>query len=122
MNKKDWDKAPAVELIEKIVTHSAGKDKTDIRFEFEDDKQWSVISMFFDDDDNELSLRSYAEDRFELYFGYYTDDDEFLETTRAVSPDDKKILPDGLKKLMKKVLADEEGMRVPGKLLSKPKA
>jgi hypothetical protein len=55
----------------------------------------------------------------DLHFGYYDDDDEFKEIIQKLTPEEKKILPKGLQKVLGKVLADEQGMRLPGSLLSK---
>ena len=107
------------EMIEKLVTEVISKDTVDIRFEFEGNEQWSVITMHVYEEDKEISLRLHANDRYDLYFGYYNDEDEFFEITQPLSPEEKKIIPRGLQKLMGKVLADEQGMRLPGNFLSK---
>ncbi len=107
------------EMIEKLVTEVINKDAVEIRFEFEDNEQWSVISMHIYEEDKEISLRLHPNDRYELYFGYYDDEDEFFEITQQLTPEEKKIIPKGLQKLMGKVLADEQGMRLPGNFLSK---
>lgn len=112
----------AAELVEKLVRDVVGKDAVEIHFEFEDDNQWSVVSMHIYEEDKEISLRLHADDLYELHFGYYDDEDEFFEIMQALTQEEKEMIPVSLRKLMKKVLADEKGMRVPGKLLSKPNA
>jgi hypothetical protein len=107
------------EMIEKLVTDVISKDAVEIRFDFEDNEQWSVISMHIYEEDKEISLRLHADDRYELYFGYYDEEDEFFEITQPLTPEEKKIIPKGLRKLMEKVLTDEQGMRLPGNFLSK---
>jgi len=107
------------EMIEKLVTEVINKDAVEIRFEFEDNDQWSVISMHIYEEDKEISLRLHASDRYELCFGYYDDDDEFFEITHNLTAEEIKIIPKGLQKLMGKVLDDERGMRLPGNFLSK---
>jgi len=109
----------AGEMIEKLVTDVVSKDAVEVRFDFLDNEQWSVISMHIYEEDKEISLRLFAGDRYELYFGYYDDDDEFFEITQPLTPEEKKIIPKGLRKVMEKVLADEQGMRLPGNFLSK---
>jgi hypothetical protein len=109
----------AGEMIEKLVTDVITKEAVEIRFDFEDNEQWSIISMHIYEEDKEISMRLYTGDRYELYFGYYDDEDEFFEITKTLTPEEKKVIPKALQKLMTKVLTDERGMRIPGHLLSK---
>jgi hypothetical protein len=106
-------------MVEKLVTEVINKEVVEVRFEFEDNEQWSVISMHIYEEDKEISLRLHADDRYELCFGYYDDEDEFFEITKQLTPKEKEIIPKGLQKVMEKVLADEQGMRLPGNFLSK---
>jgi hypothetical protein len=106
------------ELIEKLVTEVISKDTVDIRFEFEDEDQWSVISMHIYEEDKEISLRLHANDRYDLCFGYYDDKDDFFEIIQPLTPEEKNILPKKLQKVMEKVLTGEQGMRIPCNLLS----
>jgi hypothetical protein len=119
MDYEELVKDHAGELVEKLVRDVVSKDAVEIRFEFEDDNQWSVVSMHIYEEDKEISLRLHADDLYELHFGYYDDDDEFFEIMQALTPEEKEIIPVNLRKLMKKVLADEKGMRVSGKLIAK---
>ena len=109
----------AGEMIEKLVTDVVTKEKAEIHFEDGGDDQWSVVRMHIYEEDKEIALRLHANDLYELYFGYYDDKDEFFEITRTLTPEEKDIIPRGLKKIMLKVLADEQGLRVPGNLLTK---
>jgi hypothetical protein len=119
MTYEELVKNHAGEMVERLVTDVITKDAVEIRFEFEDDDQWSIISMHIYEEDKEISLRLHADDRYELHFGYYDDDDEFFEITKPLSAEEIKVIPKGLQKLMGKVLADERGMRLPGNFLSK---
>ncbi len=119
MNYEELIKNHGGELIEKLVTDVVSKDTVEVRFEFADDDQWSIISMHIYEEDKEISLRLHSGDRYELYFGYYDDDDEFFEITQDLTGEEKKIVPPGLRKVMLKVLADERGMRLPGNFLSR---
>ena len=105
-------------MIEKLVTEIGGKKAVDIRFEFEDNEQWAVVSVYMDDD-NELALRLLPGDSYVLYVGYYDEDDELREISKPLSDEEKKLIPKGLQKVMGKVLTDEAGLRVPGGLLLK---
>ena len=119
MTYEELVKNKSGEMIEKLVTEVISKDSAEVRFEFEDNEQWSVITMHIYEEDKEISLRLHANDRYVLYFGYYDDDDEFHEITQPLTPEEKKIIPKGLQKVMAKVLTDEQGMRLPGNFLSK---
>jgi hypothetical protein len=119
MTNEEMVKNHAGELVEKLVTDIVTKQAVEVRFEFEDDDQWSVISMHNYDEDKEISLRLHASDKYELFLGYYDANDEFIELTQLLTPEEKKIIPKGLQKVLTKVLADERGMRLPGNLLSK---
>ena len=119
MNYQDLVKNHAGEIIEKLVTEVVNKDAIEIRFDYEDNEQWSVISMHIYEEDKEISLRLHANDRYDLYFGYYDDEDEFHEIIQSLTPEEKKIIPKGLQKAMEKVRVDEQGMRLPGNFLSK---
>jgi hypothetical protein len=119
MTYEELVKNHAGELVEKLVTEVINKDVVEVRFEFEDEDQWSVISMHIYEEDKEISLRLHANDQFELHFGYYNDDDEFLEITQILTPEEIKVIPKGLQKVMTKVVSDEQGMRLPGNFLSR---
>lgn len=109
--------APA--LIEKLVTDLLTKDPVEIRFDFEDDDQWAIISMHIYEEDKEISVKLHPNSRYALYFGYYDDEDEFFEITKTLTEAEKDVLPKRLQKVMEKVLADEKGMRMPGNFLSR---
>jgi hypothetical protein len=119
MTNEELVKNHTGELTEKVVRELASKDAVEIRFEFEDNDQWSVVSIHIYEEDKEISLRLHSGDRYELYFGYYDDEDEFFELRQLLTAEEKKIIPKGFQKLMEKVLSDEQGMRLPGGLLSK---
>jgi len=119
MTYQELVKNHAGEMIEKLVTEVVNREAAEIRFEFEDNEQWSVITMHIYEEDKEISLRLHAGDRYELFFGYYDDDDEFHEIIQPLTAEEIKIIPKGLQKLMGKVLADEQGMRLPGNFLSR---
>jgi hypothetical protein len=119
MTYEDLVNNHAGEMIEKLVTEVISKEAAEVRFEFEDNEQWSVITMHIYEEDKEISLRLHANDRYELFFGYYDDEDEFHEIIHPLTAEEKKIIPKGLQKVMGKVLDDEQGMRLPGNFLSK---
>jgi hypothetical protein len=119
MTNEELVKNHAGEMLEKLLKEITSQAAVEIRFEFEDNDQWSVTSIHDNEDDKETSLRLHADDRYELYLGYYDDKDEFFEITQSLTSEEKKMIPKGLQKVMGKVLSDEQGMRLPGNLLSK---
>jgi len=119
MTNEELVKNHSSELIEKLVTEVVSKDPVEVRFEFVDNDQWAVISMHNYEEDKEISLRLHSNNRYELYFGYYDDEDEFFEILQPVVPEEIDIIPKRLQKVMSKVLADERGMRLPGNFLSR---
>jgi hypothetical protein len=106
-------------LVEKIVTEVITKDIVEVHFEDEDDEPWAVIKVHIYEEDKEMALRLLTEGRWVLQFGYYDDDDEFIELLQPLTQTEVDLVPKKLQKVMVKVLASEEGMRLPGNFLSK---
>lgn len=107
------------DMIERLVKFVLGNDPIEIRFDCVDEDQWSLITMHQYEEDKELSLRLHLNDHYDLYFGYYDDEDEFFEIVQPLTDEEKKIIPEVLKKLMKRVLDDEKDMRIAGKFITK---
>ena len=106
-------------LVEKIVTEVVTKDIVEVHFELQDDGQWSVIKVHVYEEDKEMALRLLEAGRWVLQFGYYDDDDEFIELLQPLTQQEIDLIPKGLQKVMLKVLASEEGLRLPGNFLSR---
>ena len=106
------------QLLEMIIGEITTKDMIEIRFEFEENLQWSVVSIFRENDD-EISLRYHNGNKYFLYAGFYDENDEFHEKVKPLSEEQLATIPPTLTKLMVKVLDDEQGMRIPGNLLLK---
>jgi len=119
INYKELVKNQSGNLIEKLVTHVIEKDPVEVLFNYLDKDQWAIISMHNYEEDLEISLRLHFNDFYDLYVGYYDDDDEFFEIIHPLTEEEKDILPNALKKIMAKVLIDERGMRLSGKFLSR---
>lgn len=119
MTNEKLIKDHAIELLGNLFKDIAAKKQVEIRFEFEENSQWSVVSMHEYDEDREISLRLMANDIYLLYLGYYDDKDEYFEILQELTDEEKAAIPNHLKKVMGKVLADEQGLRVPGNLLLK---
>jgi len=119
MTYEDLVKNHSPELIERLVTWVVNEDPVEIHFDFLGNDQWAIVSMHIYEEDQQISIRLHSDDRYDLYFGYYDDDDEFFEIIHTLTEEEKKILPDSLQKLMKSVLDKEEGLRIPGNFLSR---
>ena len=106
-------------LVEKLVTEVVNKDTIDVHFEVEDDDQWAVIKVHIYEEDKEMAIRLLSEGRWILQFGYYDDEDEFIELLQPLTQQETDLIPMRLQKVMFKVLAGEEGLRLPGNFLSR---
>jgi hypothetical protein len=119
MTYEELVKKHAGSLVEKIVTEVMSKDTFDVFFEDEDDEQWAVIKVHIYEEDKEMALRLLSDNRWILQFGYYDDEDEFIELLQSLTQPEIDLIPKGLQKVMLKVVASEEGLRVPGNFLSR---
>ena len=119
MTFEELIKNHSADVIEKLITEILTKDFVEIHFDFLEEDQWSIITTHQYEDDREISVRLHLNDYYDLYFGYYNDEDEFIEIVHPLTEEEKKILPVRLKKVMKKVLDDEQGMRIPNNFLSR---
>ena len=119
MTFEELIKNHSAEVIEKLITEILTKDPIEIRFDVLEADQWSIITTHQYEEDKEISVRLHLNDYYDLYFGYYNDEDEFIEIVHPLTEEEKKILPVRLKKVMKKVLDDEQGMRIPNNFLSR---
>jgi len=117
MSMETFVKEQFNELVADLLKGVTGKAPVEIRFEDDDDDGWSVITLYDYKGDKELSVRLHANDVYELHLGYYDDEDEFIEIAGQLGAEQKATLPEKLKKVMKKVLEDEKGIRLPGSLL-----
>lgn len=106
-------------LVKKIVQEAAGAKAVDIHFEDEDEESWAVVKIHIYEEDKEMALRLLTKDKWVLQLGYYDDEDEFIELLQPLTQAEIDLIPTGLQKVMLKVLASEEGLRVPGSFLSK---
>jgi hypothetical protein len=106
-------------LVEKIVTEVVNKDAVEVHFEDEDDQQWAVIKLHLYEEDKEMALRLLSDDRWVLQFGYYDDEDEFIELLQPLTQPEIDLIPERLQKVMRKVVKGEEGLRLPGNFLSR---
>jgi hypothetical protein len=119
MTYEELVKNHAGSLVEKLVTEVVNKEVVEVHFEMDDEEEWSVIKMHIYEEDKEISLRLLSDDRWILHFGYYDDEDEFIELVQPLTQVERDLIPKGLQKVMLKVLVSEKGMRLPGNFLSR---
>ncbi len=100
------------ELLEKMITQVLRESHVEIKFDYLEQDQWAYFSSHQYEEDKEISLQLHLNDKYILVFGYYDDKDDFFEIIHVLTDDEKQCIPDGLKKLMKKVVSDEQGLRV----------
>src|SRR6478736_10109131 len=119
MTFEELIKNHSADVIEKLLTEILAKDPVEIHFDFLEQDQWSIITSHQYEEDKEISVRLHLNDYYDLYFGYYNDEDDFIEIVHPLTEEEKNILPVRLKKVMKKVLDDEQSMRIPNNFLSR---
>ena len=117
MDIKDLVKNHSGKIIEKLLTDLLSENHIDIRFDFFEQDQWAVVSINQYEEDKEFSLRLHSNNVYNLAVGYYDDEDEFFEIVQPLTETEIDSIPDGLKRIMKKVVIDEEGLRVQSVLL-----
>ena len=105
-------------LVEKLVTEILNKDYVEVHFEDDDDQLWAVIKLHIYEEDKEMGVRLLPDSKWVLQFGYYDDEDEFIELLQPLTQSEIDLIPTRLQKVMSKVLSDEQGMRLPGNFLS----
>jgi len=110
------DQLPVHAFLERI----SKEPQVDIRFDFEEQESWSVITEF-DDNDNQTSVRYYGSDRYAWVKGAYDESDDFIEEMEWLSSEVSALLPEGCRRLLEKVRDDEKGMRLAGHFLLKQK-
>jgi hypothetical protein len=106
-------------IVENILTEVLNKDTVDIHFEIEGNAQWAAIKLHIYEEDKEMALRLLSEGKWMLQFGYYDQDDEFIEILQPLTQVEIDLIPKRLQKVMDKVLTSEEGLRLLGTFLSK---
>jgi hypothetical protein len=119
MNYEELVKNHAGEMVERLVSWAVNTESVDIHFDYEGNDQWAILSMHVYEEDKEISLRLHSNNQYDLYFGYYDDEDEFFEIVKPLTEKEQEVIPEALQKLMKHVVDKEEGMRIPGNFLNR---
>jgi hypothetical protein len=104
-------------VVEKIIKEILSESHVEVKFdEFEKDR-WAFVMYNDYDEDKEYSIRFNNNEAFILVVGYYDKNDEYFEGVQPLTEKEVAYIPNGLKKVMKKVMLSEDGLRVPCKLL-----
>ena len=117
---KGKDKNTA-QVIHDLLERLSQLPQVDIRFDFEGEDTWAVITEFDEKDDAQLSIRFLGNDRWLVVAGDYDEEDDFVETFEELTPEIVQEIPEGCKILLHKVRDDEKGMRLAGHYLLRQK-
>lgn len=121
MNYTEYVNDHSTELITGLIKWAVAEDQVDIHHDYLNNSEWAALTMHLEEDDQEVTIRLYNDNRYMLHFGYYDTTDDFIEIEQALSEDEQQLLPEALCKLMQHVLDTEEGVCVPGNLLLRKK-
>ena len=78
MTFEELIKNHSAEVIEKLITEILSKEVIEIHFDFLEGDQWSIVTSHQYEEDKEISVRLHLNDYYDLHFGYYNDEDEFI--------------------------------------------
>jgi len=120
MRIKGKDKNTA-QVIHDLLERLSQLPQVDIRFDFEGEDTWAVITEFDEKDDAQLSIRFLGNDRWLVAAGDYDEEDDFVETFEELTSEIIQEIPEGCKILLHKVRDDEKGMRLAGHFLLRQK-
>lgn len=106
-------------ILQKLLKELAAAKAFDVHFEEGDEESYAVVKINDYDEDTETSLRLLPQAQWVLSLGYYNEKDDFIELMQPLEQTQISLIPNGLQKGMLKVLESEDGLRLPGMLLSK---
>lgn len=105
-------------LTEQILNTVLNESHVDVRFDFFEKDQWAFIGFNDYDADKEFAIRLHNNGKYDVVVGRYDDEDEFHESVQPLTEKEIVLIPDGLRKVMTKVVSSEDGLRVPSSLLT----
>lgn len=105
-------------VLQKFLKELAESKAFDVHFE-EGDESCAIVKVNDYDEDTETGLRLLLQGRWALSLGYYNEKDDFIEVLQPLEQAEISLIPNGLQKGMLKVLESEDGLRLPGMLLTK---
>lgn len=106
-------------VLQKLLKELGETKAFEVHFEDDEDESCAVVKVNDYDEDTETALRLLLQGRWVLAFGYYNEKDDFIELIQPIGNTEVSLIPNGLQKGMLKVLESEEGLRLPGLILSK---
>ncbi|GGH69019.1 hypothetical protein HNQ91_002724 [Filimonas zeae] len=106
-------------ILQDMLKELAATKAFDVHFEEGDDDSYAVVKTNDYDEDTETALILLSQSRWILSLGYYNEKDDFIELFQPLSQTEIALIPNGLQKGMLKVLESEDGLRLPGVLLTK---
>jgi len=109
------------QVIQDLLERLSQLPQVDIRFDFEGEDTWAVLTEFDEQDDSQLSIRFLGNDRWLVVAGDYDEEDDFVENFEELTPELIQEIPEGCKILLHKVRDDEKGMRLAGHFLLRQK-
>jgi hypothetical protein len=118
MSQQEMVKKQAAEMVQRVLNESFAKKTFDIRYDYNEQEEWSVITIHTKED-NEISVRMYGPEEYALYYGYYDEEDEFHEVLLVLPEEIKATIPKPLHNAMEKVLHEESGIKLPGNFMNK---
>lgn len=117
MNIEELVQKNATDIIENTLKTLLAESYLEVKFNDIKKDHFAVITFNDYIEDKEYSIQLHKNNNLSLVVGYYDEQDDFHEVVHALTTEELEIVPDGVKKVMKKVLLDEEGLRVPSQLL-----
>ena len=71
-------------VIQDLLERLSQLPQVDIRFDFEGEDTWAVLTEFDEKDDSQLSIRFLGNDRWLVVAGDYDEEEDFVETFEDV--------------------------------------
>ncbi|WP_276485777.1 hypothetical protein [Paraflavitalea pollutisoli] len=106
-------------VLQKLLKELAESKAFDVHFEEMEEESCALVKANDYEEDTETALQLLVKGRWQLSLGYYNEKDDFIELLQPLGQAEISLIPAGLQKGMLKVLESEEGLRLPGLLLSK---
>lgn len=117
MYNQEYLQKNTTEILETLLKHVLSETHVDVSFDYFKNDSWSSVTYNNYEQDVEMSVRLHNTKTYDLHIGFYDEEDEFQELNQVLNEEQIASIPTGLKKVMMKVVIDEDGLRVPCTLL-----
>lgn len=117
MYTQEYLQKNTTEILETLLKQVLSETHVDVSFDYFKNDNWSSVTYNNYEEDVEISVRLHNNNTYDLHIGFYDDEDEFQELIQVLNEAQIANIPVGLKKVMMKVVMDEDGLRVPCSLL-----